>query len=115
MLQIDQKEVDGVTVLALKGRLILGNESTTLAQRIKQTVADQVTQVLLNLAEVPYIDSYGVGELIASFTSVRRIGGTLRLCSPRPAVLEVLQLVKLPMMVEVHPTEEEALAGFAAS
>jgi anti-sigma B factor antagonist len=115
MLQIDQKEVGGVTVLCLKGRLILGNESTTLAQQIKQTVADQVTAVILNLADVPYIDSFGVGELIASFTSVRRNGGTLRICSPKPAVLEVLQLVKLPLMVEVHPSEEEAVASFSAS
>ncbi len=115
MLQIDQKETDGVTVLALKGRLILGNESTTLAQQMKLTVADQVTKVVLNLAEVPYVDSFGVGELIASFTSVRRNGGTLKLCSPRPVVLEVLQLVKLPLLVEVHPTEEAALASFATA
>ncbi len=114
MLQIDQKETDGVTVLCLKGRLILGNESTTLAQQMKLTVADQVTQVVLNLADVPYVDSFGVGELIASFTSVRRNGGTLKLCSPRPVVMDVLQLVKLPMMVEVLPTEEEAVASFAA-
>jgi anti-sigma B factor antagonist len=115
MLKIDRRETEGVTVLCLNGRLILGSESTTLAQQIRQTVADEVTRVVLNLENVPYIDSFGVGELIASFTSVRRNGGTLRLCSPTPQVFEVLQLVKLPMMVEVHPTEHDAVASFAAA
>lgn len=112
MLQIDKQETDGVTVLRLQGRLVLGDASLQLAERVKQLVSEQTTKILVNLEEVTYIDSCGIGDLIASFTSVRKSGGTLKVCGPRGHVLQVLQLVKFPAVVEVYASEQEALASF---
>jgi anti-sigma B factor antagonist len=114
MLQIDQKQSDGVTVLTLSGRLVLGEESSSLGRKIKQLASEQTGQILVNIEDVNYIDSCGVGELISGFTTVRKSGGTLKVCSPRDMVLKVLNLVKLPKVVEVYPTEQEALESFAS-
>jgi len=113
MLQIDRNETDGVTVLRLQGRLVLGDESQRLSQQIEQLMSQQTAKILVNIESVTFIDSCGVGELIASFTKVRKSGGTLKVSSPRDQVLEVLQVVRFPVVVEVHATEQEALASFA--
>jgi anti-sigma B factor antagonist len=112
MLQIDKKEADGVTVLSLNGRLVLGDSSSYLAQQVKQLVSQQTTKILVNIEDVTYIDSCGIGDLIASFTTVRKSGGTLKVSGPRGQVLKVLELVKFPAVVEVYATQQEALASF---
>lgn len=111
-MQIDRKETDGVTVLSLNGRLLFGDATIYLDQQIKQLVAEGATKILVNLENMNTIDSCGIGQLIAGFTTVRKSGGTLKVCSPTDQVLRVLQLVKLPAVIEVHSTEHEALASF---
>jgi anti-sigma B factor antagonist len=112
MLQIDTKDAEGVTVLSLCGRLILGTESQSLAEHIKQLVKQQKTTILLNMEQLTFIDSCGVGELVAGFTTVRKSGGTLKLSCARQRVLEILQIVRIPQVVELYNTEHEALASF---
>lgn len=112
MLHIDTKEIDGVTVLRLNGRLVFGDASSQLAQLVRQLVSQQTTKILLNIEDVTFIDSCGIGDLIASFTTVRKNGGTLKVCSPRDQVLKVLQAVEVPAVVEIYATQQEALASF---
>jgi anti-sigma B factor antagonist len=112
-LRIDTRDAQGITVVQLSGRLAAGTESQSLAEHVKQLVQQQKTRVLVNLEQLTWIDSCGVGELIASFTSVKKSGGTLKLAGPKDRVLEILQIVRMPQVVEIHETEHEALASFA--
>ena len=112
MLKIDSQVVNGVTLLTLEGRLIFGQESNALNQQIGQLREANVQQVLLDLSGVSFIDSSGIGELIAAFTALRKAGGTLKLCSPTQQVSEVFKIVSLPKVIEICSTQQEALASF---
>jgi anti-sigma B factor antagonist len=92
--------------------LTLGLESLSLAERVQQLVKEQKTSILVNLEQLTFIDSNGVGELIASLTTVRKVGGRLKLAGPKDQVLKVLQIVRVPQVVELYDTEQEALASF---
>lgn len=111
-LHIDVRESDGTTILDLRGRLTIGEESLKFNRQIRELAAGNGTQVLVSLEELGYIDSCGVGELISGFTSVTKNGGTLKLVCPQGHVLQVLNLVRLPKIIEVYETEEQALASF---
>jgi anti-sigma B factor antagonist len=112
-LHIDVRDAGGITVLDLRGRLTIGEESQLYNRQIRQLVADNVASILVSLEELAYIDSCGVGELISGFTSVKKNGGTLKLVCPAGHVLQVLHLVRLPTIIGVYDTEEEALASFS--
>jgi anti-sigma B factor antagonist len=111
-LEAKSRESGGVTVVDVIGRLVFGPESRTLNQAVKQLVADGKTQVLLNLQQVTFIDSCGVGEIVAAFSTVKKSGGHLKLCSPTKMVGEVLRLVRVPTLVESFDSETDALAAF---
>lgn len=111
-LRIDARNVGEVTVLELTGHLVLGLESQTLSQRVKQLVAEQKTRIVVNLKNVAFIDSCGVGELVASYTTLKKNNGALKLAAPQKMVFEVLRLARLPTIVEVFDTEELAVASF---
>lgn len=113
--RIDTRRADGVTVLDLSGDLTFGPTSHSLAQHIRELVADQQARILVNLADVKFIDSCGVGELISGFTSVKKSGGVLKVSGAGDRVSEVLRIVRLPLVIEVFDTEAEALASFAES
>src|SRR5205085_10365320 len=93
-LRIDVRTVGEVTVLDLSGHLIVGQESQSLSQRVKQLVAEQKSKVLLNLKEVTFIDSCGVGELVSSYTTLKKTGGALKLAAPQKMVFEVLRIAR---------------------
>ena len=112
MLRIDTRQSDAVTILDLTGELVFGPGSQSLAQHIKQLVADNRTPILVRLDGVSFIDSCGVGELIAGFTSVRKNGGTLKISGAGERVSEVLKIVRLPLVIDVYDSEAEALASF---
>jgi anti-sigma B factor antagonist len=112
-LQIDRREAQGITVLGLRGRLVLGDAGLHLAQSVRQLVAQPNPNILLNIEQLAFIDSSGVGDLIANFTTVRKSGGTLKLSCPNGQVRKVLEIVKLPTIIEVFPSEKEALDSFA--
>ncbi len=119
MLRIDTRQTDNVTVLDLNGALMFGPESQLLAQHVKKLAAAQTPtdgdapQVLIRLNELTCIDSCGVGELIASFTTVKKCGGVLKVCEAGARVAEVLRIVRLQALVDLYETEAEALASFA--
>src|SRR4051812_16455977 len=113
MLDIQTRAVDEVTVLDLNGNLVSGLGLELLRPRIDQLVAEQRLNVLLNAKGVSVIDSAGVGDLVASFSLLKKRGGSLKVASPTKLVREVLQIARIPTLIEVFDTEEAALKAFA--
>lgn len=113
MLEIKTRDHGGLTVLNLQGCLSTGLGLEVLRPHIEKLVAENRLNVVLNAKGVSVIDSRGVGELVASFSLIKRSGGTLKVANPSQIVRDVLQIAKLPKIIEVHDTEEAALESFA--
>ena len=114
MLEISTRDAGGITVLDLKGSMVAGLGVEALAQRFKQLVAEQRVKVVANVKDVSVIDSRGVGELVASFSSLKKSGGSLKLACPSKFVREVLQITRIATIIDIYDTEEAALKAFAA-
>jgi anti-sigma B factor antagonist len=106
-------EVGDVIVLHLQGPITLGEATQTLRQLIQDTVAAGRTKIVLNMAEVYYIDSSGLGELVALCASAQRQGAKLKLIKLAPRVQNVMQLTKLYQVIDVFPDEDSAVRSFA--
>ena len=112
-LKFSNREVDGVTIVALDGRIVLGEESNALRERVKGLVAEGKKKIVLNMANVTFIDSAGLGTLVAAHHSVKSQGASLRLCHLGSKFQEVLQITKLLTVFDVFNTEAEAVSSFA--
>jgi anti-sigma B factor antagonist len=112
-LKITTREVDGVTVAALDGRIVLGEESNALREKIKSLVAEGKKKVVLNMDNITFIDSAGLGTLVASHHSAKAQGAALKLCHLGTKFQEVLQITKLMTIFDVYNTEAEAVASFS--
>jgi anti-sigma B factor antagonist len=110
-LKITDRVVDGVAIEALEGRIVLGEESNALREKIKSLLAAQ-KRIVLNMDNVTYIDSSGLGTLVASHTSARAQGASLKLCNLGSKFQEILQVTKLVTVFEVYPSEAAAIASF---
>ena len=106
------REVSGITVVDLSGRITLGEGSSMLRQMVRDLLAKGQHKVLLNLGDINYIDSSGIGELVSGFTTVRNQGGELKLLHLTKKVHDLLQITKLFTVFEVHDNEQQALASF---
>jgi anti-sigma B factor antagonist len=106
------REVNGITVVAMDGRIVLGEESGALRERIKSLLNDKKTKIVLDMGNVTYIDSAGLGTLVATYHSARQQGAALKLVNLGQKFREVLQVTKLLTVFEVHDTEASALASF---
>lgn len=111
-LYIVTKEADGVTILSLSGRITLGDESSQLRNTIKELLANGKKRLVLDLADVSYIDSAGLGTLVAAYTSARSEGGEVRLAGITKNFNELLNITKLVTVFNVHDTVPEALKAF---
>jgi len=111
-LKIDTREVDHVTILDVKGRIVLGDEIHTLRDAVRGLVAADKKKIILNLAEVDYIDSSGVGELVGCFTTVRNAGGELKLLNLTQKVHDVLHVTKLYTVFDIRDDEFTAIKSF---
>ncbi|HEX3377559.1 MAG TPA: STAS domain-containing protein [Candidatus Acidoferrum sp.] len=114
-LKMNQREVDGVTVVALDGRIVLGEESNALREKIKTLVAEGKKKIVLNMDNITFIDSAGLGTLVAAHHSAKAQGASLRLCHLGTKFQEVLQITKLMTIFDVSNTEAEAVASFSKS
>jgi len=106
-------EVGDVFVLHLQGPITLGQGTQKLRELINDTVAAGRKKILLNMAEVYYIDSSGLGELVAACTSAQRLGAKLKFMKLTPKVQDVVQLTKLYQVFDVFPDEDSAVRSFA--
>lgn len=114
-LTITSGEVDGVSLLALNGRIILGEESTALREKLKSLVAAGKQKIVLNMTDIDYIDSSGLGALVAAHLSAKTAGASIRLCNLGGKFHEVLQLTKLLTIFDVYDTEAAAVSSFQSS
>jgi len=112
-LKIKNHEVDGVAVLALEGRIMLGEETSTLREKVKTLLADGKKNILLNLSNVTRIDSSGLGALVTAYSSAKSVGASLRLCNLGSRLSEMLQVTKLYTVFEVSDTEAQAVRAMA--
>jgi anti-sigma B factor antagonist len=111
-LTIETREVAHVTILDIRGRIVLGDEIGQLRDAVRALVADGKKKIILNLAEVDYIDSSGVGELVGCFTTVRNAGGELKLLNLTQKVHDVLHVTKLYTVFDIRDDEFTAVKSF---
>jgi anti-sigma B factor antagonist len=112
-LKITNKEIDGVAVLSLDGRIVLGEETSALREKVKSLLGEGKKNILLNLSNVTQIDSSGLGALVTAYSSAKSGGASLRLCNLGSRSRELLQITKLYTVFEVSDTEEDALRAMA--
>src|SRR5205807_10487790 len=112
-LKSSQRQVDGVTILDLSGRITLGEGSVILRDTIREILGKGEKKILLNLGDVTYIDSSGIGELVSAFTAVRKEGGELKLLNLTKKVHDLLQITKLYTVFDVKDDEAAAISAFA--
>ena len=110
-LEISEHEREGVTILALKGRITVG-EVTPVREKITQLLAAGHNQIVLDLQNVDYIDSTGLGNLVISYTQVKKAGGGLKLLNLNKRNVELLALTRLHTIFEVFGEETEAVNSF---
>ncbi len=111
-MKTSTRQVAGVTVVDLSGRITLGEGSVVLRDVVRELVAKGNKKILLNLAEVTYIDSSGIGELVSAFTSVRNQGGELKLLNLTKKVHDLLQITKLYTVFDIKDDMAAAVASF---
>jgi anti-sigma B factor antagonist len=107
------RQVDGITVIDMSGRITLGEGCTQLRELVRDQLGKGTKHLLLNLADVTYIDSSGIGELVSGFTTVSNQGGKLKLLNLTKKVHDLLQITKLYTVFDVYDDEAKAVTSFA--
>lgn len=111
-VKISKREDGGVTVVSMSGRLTLGDASAQLRQTLRELLDSGKKKIVLNLGNVGYIDSSGLGELVSGFTTVKNQGGQLKLANLTQKVNDLLTITKLYTVFEVHNDEQAAVQSF---
>lgn len=111
-LKTKTRQVDGIAVVDVSGRVTLGEETKLLRETIQGLLGEGQKEILLNLGEVWFIDSAGIGELVSAFTSVRNRGGELKLLNLTKRVRDVLQITKLYTVFDIRDDEAAAIKLF---
>lgn len=114
-MEIDERTVGDVKVLDLKGKVTLGEGDELLKDKINSLVSQGFKKILLNLDAVPYIDSAGLGEIVRTYTTVSRQGGSLKLVNLTKRITDLLAITKLLTVFETFDSESEAVRSFPAS
>ena len=114
MIQVKSRQIDSVTVVDIGGRITLGDGSTVLRDCVRDLLAQGRRSILLNLGDVSYIDSSGLGELVHAYTEVQKQGGDLKLLNLTRKVHDLLQITKLYTVFDIRNDEAEAIAAFVA-
>ena len=112
-MKTSTRQVDGVTIVDCSGRITLGEGSVILKDTVRDLISKGNKKILLNLGDVNYIDSSGIGELVSAFTAVRKEGGELKLLNLTKKVHDLLQITKLYTVFDVKDDEAAAVKAFA--
>ena len=112
-VKLNTRQVGDVSVIDVAGRITLGEGSSALRDTLRDMVSKNQKKILLNLGEVSYIDSSGIGELVSGFTTVTNSGGQLKLLNLNKRVKDLLQITKLYTVFDVHEDEAHAIRSFA--
>jgi anti-sigma B factor antagonist len=114
-MQIQERTVGDVTVLDLQGKLTLGDGDELLRDKVNSLIQQDRKKVLLNLERVPYIDSAGLGEVVRTYTTVKRQEGSLKLLNLTKRIQDLLSITKLLTVFETFDTESEAIKSYTKS
>src|SRR5438046_5434711 len=114
-MQIEERAVGDVVVLDLKGKITLGEGDELLKDKVNSLVSQGRRKILLNFADVPYVDSAGLGEIVRTHTTVSRQGGSLKLLHLPKRITELLAITKLLTVFETFDAESEAAKSLASS
>jgi anti-sigma B factor antagonist len=114
-MQIEERIVGDVTILDLKGKMTLGEGDELLKDKINSLIHQGQKKLLLNLEGVPYIDSAGLGEIVRTYTTVSRQGGSLKLVNLTKRITDLLSITKLLTVFETFDAEKEAVASFQSA
>jgi anti-sigma B factor antagonist len=111
-LAIKDRQVGGVTVLDLDGKITIGEGSVLLRETVRKLLDEGKKKLLLNLGDVSYVDSSGIGELVSSYTTTNNNGGQLKLLNQTKKIHDLLTITKLVTVFETFDNEEAAVASF---
>ena len=111
-MKIEERAVGGVTILDLHGKMLIGEGDELLREKINQLVENGTEKIVLNLAEVPYVDSAGLGEIVRCYTTVSRKNGKLKLLHLTKRIHDLLSITKLLTVFETYDSEEDAVKSF---
>ena len=111
-MKASTRQVSGITIVDMSGRITLGEGSVILREAVKDLLAKGQKKILLNLGDVTYIDSSGIGELVSAFTSVRNQGGELKLLNLTKKVHDLLQITKLYTVFDIKDDEASAVQSY---
>jgi anti-sigma B factor antagonist len=111
-MDIKERVIGGVSILDLSGKIVLGEGDLQIKDRIRDLLADGQKRILLNLADVNYIDSAGLGALISSYTTTRRDGGNLKLVNLTKRIQDLLAITKLITVFDTFEDEKQAVESF---
>ena len=114
-MQIEERNVGDVVVLDLKGKVTLGQGDELLKDKVNSLVNQGHRKIILNLADVPYVDSAGLGEIVRTYTTVSKNGGSLKLLNLTKRITDLLAITKLLTVFETFDAESEAVRSFSAS
>jgi anti-sigma B factor antagonist len=112
-MKIVERKVGDVTILDLQGKILIGEGDDALRDAVTRVVQSGQQKILLNLAEVPYVDSAGLGEIVRCYTTVSKTGGKLKLINLTKKIQDLLAITKLLTVFETYDSEEEATRSFA--
>jgi anti-sigma B factor antagonist len=111
-MDIKERVVDGVSILDLSGKIVLGEGDVQIKERIRDLLSDGQRKILLNLGDVSYIDSAGLGSLISSYATTKREGGQLKLVNLTKRVQDLLAITKLITVFDTYESEKEAVDSY---
>jgi anti-sigma B factor antagonist len=114
-MEITERTVDAITLLDLSGKLTIGEGAQLLKDKSESLVFQGRKQVIVNLAAVPYIDSGGLGQLIACYTTLAKAGGRLKLLNVSTKNHDLLSITKLVAVFDTFDTEREAIESYSAA
>ena len=113
-LEIRERTVDDVTILEMTGKITIGEGSVQLREAVKDLLSNGKKDILLNLGDVSYVDSSGIGELVSSYTTTANQGGHLKLLNLTKKIQDLLMITKLLTVFQTFDNEQEAVASFPA-
>ncbi|MBS1819555.1 MAG: STAS domain-containing protein [Acidobacteria bacterium] len=114
-MQIDERTVGDVSILDVKGRITLGEGDEILKDKVNTLLNGGRKKIVLNLADVPYVDSAGLGEIVRTYTTVSRQGGSLKLLNLTKRITDLLSITKLLTVFETYESESDAVQSFSSA
>ena len=111
-MKIVERQVGDVIILDIQGKILIGEGDDALREAVTRLVEGGKKKILLNLAEVPYVDSAGLGEVVRCYTTVSRTGGKLKLVGLTSKIRDLLAITKLLTVFETYETEDQAVKSF---